>query len=124
MFSCTGDVAGVVVQEMLLVLLCTGDAAGVVVFRKCCWCCCVQEMLLVLFCTGDVAGVVLYRGCCWCSFVQMLLVLLFFVQEMLLVSDLERHGDVQSYAAQVDALLDKKAALVAALRGRIAAFRG
>ena len=42
---------------------------------------------------------------------------------MLLVSDLEKHGDVRGYAGQVDAVLEKKAALITGLRSRIAAFR-
>jgi hypothetical protein len=42
---------------------------------------------------------------------------------MLLVSDLEKHGDVRGYAGQVDALLEKKSALITSLRSRISAFR-
>ncbi len=40
-----------------------------------------------------------------------------------MVSELERHGDIRTYAGQVDGLLERKSALISKLRDKIATFR-
>jgi hypothetical protein len=44
-------------------------------------------------------------------------------QEMELLSDVERHGDVLTYAVHVDSLLERKVVLIRDLRKKIADFR-